>query len=69
LREITARVRNSTEPDTIVRTAVRELGTALGRRTFIRLGDAERLSQPPHTDQDAVPASGNGQQAAPEGGE
>jgi GAF domain-containing protein len=37
LREITARVRSSTDPDTIVRTAVRELGTALGRRTFALL--------------------------------
>jgi hypothetical protein len=42
LREITASVRNSTEPDVIMRSAIRELGTALGRRTFIRLGDAER---------------------------
>lgn len=37
LRQITARVRSSTDPETIVRTAVRELGKALGRRTFARL--------------------------------
>lgn len=47
LREITARVRNSTDPDAIVRTAVRELGQVLGRSTFIRLGAAEQLTQPP----------------------
>ena len=41
LRELTARVRSSGDPDTIVRTAVRELGLALGRPTFIRLGNAE----------------------------
>jgi GAF domain-containing protein len=47
LREITARVRGSTDPDAIVRTAVRELGTALGRPTFVRLGSVEQLSQTP----------------------
>jgi GAF domain-containing protein len=47
LRQITARVRGSTDPDAIVRTAVRELGTALGRPTFVRLGSAEELSQTP----------------------
>jgi PAS domain S-box-containing protein len=45
LREITARVRGSTNPDIIVRAAVRELGTALGRPTFVRLGSAEQLVQ------------------------
>jgi GAF domain-containing protein len=45
LREITARVRSSTDPDMIVRTAVRELGTALGRRTFVRLGSEADLSK------------------------
>jgi GAF domain-containing protein len=44
LREITSRVRGTTDPDIIVRTAVQELGTALGRRTFIRLGSTEDLS-------------------------
>ena len=47
LREITARVRGYTDPDVIVRTAVRELGTALGRPTFVRLGNVEQLSQTP----------------------
>ncbi len=44
LREITARVRGSTDPEAIVRIAVRELGEALRRRTFIRLGDVDQLS-------------------------
>jgi GAF domain-containing protein len=43
LREITARVRSSMDPDTILRTAVRELGTALGRQAFVRLGSADQL--------------------------
>jgi GAF domain-containing protein len=47
LREITARVRGYTDPDVIVRTAVRELGTALGRPIFVRLGSVEQLSQTP----------------------
>ncbi|MBN1665779.1 MAG: GAF domain-containing protein, partial [Anaerolineales bacterium] len=37
LRQITGLVRASTDAETIMRTAVRELGQALGRRTFIRL--------------------------------
>jgi PAS domain S-box-containing protein len=69
LREITARVRSSTDPDAIAQTAIRELGLALGRQTFIRLGDAEQLSRPSHSDQDVVPASGNGHEPAYEGGE
>ncbi len=68
LREITSRVRNSADPDAIARTAVRELGLALGRKTFIRLGDAEQLGKPPQPDQE-VPASGNGHNASPEGGQ
>jgi PAS domain S-box-containing protein len=47
LREITARVRNSMDPDTILRTAVRELGNALGRPAFVRVGSAEQLVQKP----------------------
>jgi GAF domain-containing protein len=41
LREITTRVRGSSDPDTIMRTAVRELGAVLGRPTFVQLGDVE----------------------------
>jgi GAF domain-containing protein len=43
LRHITARVRGSTDSAAIRRTAVRELGTALDRPTFVRLGSAEQL--------------------------
>ena len=45
LREITTRVRGAADPDVVVRAAIRELGTALGRSTFVRLGDAEQLLQ------------------------
>lgn len=37
LREITTRVHASADPDTILRTAVREVSSALGRETFIQL--------------------------------
>jgi GAF domain-containing protein len=37
LRQITAMVRNSTDPSTILRTAVREVGAALGRKAVIQL--------------------------------
>lgn len=43
LRQITTRVRGFTEPEAIVRAAVRELGTALGRPAFCRLGSEEVL--------------------------
>jgi PAS domain S-box-containing protein len=69
LRELTARVRSSTDPDAIARTAVRELGIALGRQTFIRLGAAEQLSRPPHGTQTEEPASGNGHATSLEGGQ
>ena len=59
LREITARVRGSTDPDTIVRSAVRELGTVLGRPVFIRLGSQKQLSRTP----------GNGDGQTQKGGE
>jgi hypothetical protein len=51
LREITARVRGFTDPDTLARAAVRELGTALGRPVFVRLGSAAELSQRPTAQQ------------------
>jgi GAF domain-containing protein len=47
IREVAARVRQRTDPEAIVRAAVRELGATLERPTFIRLGDAKDLSQPP----------------------
>lgn len=68
LRELTARVRNSTDPDTIVRTAVRELGNVLGRTTFIRLGDTAQLSIPP-APAETPPPAGNGSGHTSEGGQ
>jgi GAF domain-containing protein len=41
LREITARVRGSTDVDTVMRTAAQEVGRALGRQTFVYLSDGE----------------------------
>ena len=66
LRQITARIRSSNNPETIMRTAIRELGTTLGRQTFIRLGDAEQLSRPPAPTAEIV-ASGDGSRS--EGGQ
>ena len=45
LREVTARVRSSTDPDVVLRTAVRELGQVLGRNVLIRLGSSEEANQ------------------------
>ena len=42
LRQITSAVRGSTDPTTIMRTAVRELGNILGRKTAIRITTAEQ---------------------------
>jgi GAF domain-containing protein len=39
LREITGRVRSSADIDTIMKTAVQEIGRALGRETFIQLAN------------------------------
>lgn len=43
LREIAARMRGFTDPDAIARAAARELGAALGRPAFVRLGSADEL--------------------------
>ena len=45
LRRITTSARGFVDAETVMRTVVRELGTALGRPTFIRLGSAEELAQ------------------------
>jgi GAF domain-containing protein len=55
LREITARMRGFEDPETLAQTAVRELGTVLGRPVFIRLGSSDELSRPPSS-----PAKGHG---------
>lgn len=59
LREVTTRVRASVDADTILRTAVRELGAALGREAFIHLGGPE---------QEPVKAADRSSSAAVEGG-
>jgi GAF domain-containing protein len=42
LREITTRVRNAVDAETIMRTAVQEVGRTLGRPAFIYLGSGEQ---------------------------
>jgi PAS domain S-box-containing protein len=44
LREVATRVRSVTDVDLIMRTAVREIGQALGRETFLYLGDEDAAS-------------------------
>ena len=41
LREISARVRSSVDVDSVMRTAAQEVGRALGRQTFVYLGDSD----------------------------
>ncbi|MCD4739212.1 MAG: GAF domain-containing protein, partial [Anaerolineae bacterium] len=47
LREISTRVRGSLDVEAIMRTAVRELGSALDRPAFVRLGSAAELARAP----------------------
>ena len=46
LREITARVRGSTDQDSILRTVVREVGQAFGAQTFISLKTSGATAEP-----------------------
>jgi GAF domain-containing protein len=71
LREITTRVRASSDPETIMRTAVRELGTTLGRPAFVRLGSVEQLAQgpAPGAGDEQPEDGGNGHDTAPVGDE
>jgi GAF domain-containing protein len=39
LRQITQRIRSSSDVETIMRTAVQEIGRTLGRKTYIYLGN------------------------------
>jgi GAF domain-containing protein len=41
LREVTARVRNAADVDTILRTAAQEVSRAMGRKSFVYLGNGE----------------------------
>ncbi len=47
LRQITSAVTSSTDPATIMRTAVQEVGTILGRRTVIRIAPAKTAEDNP----------------------
>jgi PAS domain S-box-containing protein len=69
LREITARVRSSSDADTILRTAVRELGNALGRKTFIRLTDSIETETPWASKPERSQAGDNGRYGRVVGGE
>jgi GAF domain-containing protein/HAMP domain-containing protein len=51
LRQITSAVRSSTNLTTIMRTAVRELGTVMGRRAVIRMAGSEKPN-----DENTLPA-------------
>ena len=66
LREITARVRSSMDPEVIVRTAVQDLGQALNRPAFIRLGSAEDLTL--KAAPKARAEANDGQGSTPQGG-
>jgi GAF domain-containing protein len=62
LRQITSAVRGSTDPATILRAAVRELGTLMGRKTVIRLATTDQASQsdrPSELVEDSTATSGN----------
>jgi PAS domain S-box-containing protein len=73
LREIAERVRTSNTADTIMRTVVRELGDALGRKTFIRLAQADE-TETSHPEinvaftKDDHQSNGNGRQGHRPGG-
>jgi len=59
LAEITARVRSSLDPQTILRTAVRELGAALGTdRAFVQIG----LDTPAQSARPTANGAGSGEQ-------
>ncbi|KAA3660138.1 MAG: GAF domain-containing protein, partial [Chloroflexi bacterium] len=50
LREIAAKVRSSTQVDGVMRTAVQEVGRALGRKTFLYLDQSANQEQNPEKD-------------------
>jgi GAF domain-containing protein len=58
LRQITTAVRGSTDPATILRSAARELGTILGRKTIVRLITT-------HEETQTNPASSENETASP----
>ncbi len=61
LRQITSVVRSSTDPATILRSAARELGTILGRKTIVRLTARDAQI----TQSVAATSGGDGSEAVP----
>ncbi len=59
LRQITSALRGSTNPETILRIAARELGSILGRKTIVRVLPSERGNQA-----ESVGKNGNGSDPA-----
>ncbi|HET9912807.1 MAG TPA: cache domain-containing protein [Anaerolineales bacterium] len=59
LRQITSALRSSTNPTTIMRTAVRELGSILGRRAVIQMAAPEKVGQVTKNETDS-PANPDG---------
>jgi GAF domain-containing protein len=54
LRELSTRVRNVTDIDLLMKTAVREIGQVLGRETFLYLGADEQPARPEHREQQGL---------------
>ncbi len=50
LREVTARVRNTTDVNSVLRVAAQEVGKALGRQTFIYLSPENEVNAPANGD-------------------
>lgn len=59
LRQITSAVRSSTDPATILRTAAKELGTLLGRKTIVRLTTEHQPHHPADLVEEATTNNGN----------
>ena len=65
LRQITSAVRGSTDPATILRSAARELGTLLGRKTIVRLTNvqeaqpSQQQSSEPNENEPVLPIESN----------
>jgi len=59
LRQITSAVRSSTDPATILRTAAKELGTLLGRKTIVRLTTEHQSHHPADLLEEAITNNGN----------
>jgi methyl-accepting chemotaxis protein len=64
LRQITNAVRSSTDPATILRSAARELGTLLGRKTIVRLATADQTEPSNPMDENGSPKTENYSQEA-----